>query len=671
MNPLVLASLRQNPRPERWLGFDAQARLAVVRTGKVELGQGVLTALAQLAADALGLPLARVRLVSGDTAGGPDEGWTAGSTSLEQSGGALAVVCGLARSALAQTAPGSDYWTHAAQVLERTAVLLRQWLQDPAGTPLPGPGTHVGGPVPRVDSRSRVLGGGFIQDLSFAGLLHARVLRPPRPLARARSWDLQALEAVRGVQHVVADGSFLAVAGEDEGALVRALPLAHRHVRWESPALPVTADLLGGTQDSAPEDDDGVVVRLERGFLTSASIGTSTGIAVWQDGGPVRLEVWSHSQGVFALRRQLAAAHGLAEAEVVVRHVPHAGCYGHNGADDAAFEATLVARARPGRAVRLVWTRAEELAWSPMGSAMRVEVRACLGHDGRVRDWHASIRSGTHANRPGWGDGIRFAAGALLSRPLPSGTLDDIPEPMGWGGQRNAWPYYIPDAARIDYTLVPMPVRTSSLRSLGAHVNVAAIEGVMDELAARAGEDPLAFRLRHLQDGRARAVLERVAAMSDWPRRNEQPYAFGLAFARYKNKAAYMAAVVAVDLSQDVRVRQVWAAVDCGLAVNPDGVRNQVEGGIVQALSWTLHEEVGWDAESCTTADWETYRILRFDEAPRIEVDLLAGGPEILGVGEVACGPTAAALSNALAAGLGTRLTRMPYTRERIIQALA
>ena len=322
--------------------------------------------------------------------------------------------------------------------------------------------------------------------------------------------------------------------------------------------------------------------------------------------------------------------------------------------------------------MRLVWTREDELCCAPFGSAMRTELRASLGPDGLIARWSATVRSGTHADRPGWHDGIRFVAAGLLAEPLPAGSLRDLPEALGWGALRNARPYYRVADPRIEHELLALPLRTSSVRSLGAHVNVAAIESMMDELAAGNREDPLAFRLRHLDDPRARAVLERVADMACWRARDRQPLALGIGFARYKNSAAYLAVIVALDLGRDVQVRQVWAAVDAGFVVNPDGVRNQVEGGIVQALSWTLHEEVRWDRDGITTSDWSQYRIARFRDVPRVDVDIVdAAGHPPLGVGEVACGPTAAAVANALASALGTRLTRMPFTRDRIIAALA
>jgi nicotinate dehydrogenase subunit B len=493
--------------------------------------------------------------------------------------------------------------------------------------------------------------------------------------------DLDRLHQLPGVTQVVADGSFVAIVGPGEAELVSALPRAHACVTWQRPAehalprYPEAFEAVAAASPVAlpepPEGGQSLRLSFQRGFVAPASIGTSTAIARWR---PDRqgLEIWTHSQGVFPMRRQLSQAFGLAETEIIVRHRPHAGCYGHNGADDAAFEAALIARTRPGQPVRLVWTREEELAASPLGSAMQVDIAATVDSRGCIVAWRNRTHSGTHAGRPGWGTGVKFASAQRLAEPHAAGDLTDIPAALGHGALRNAWPMYAAEIATCSTAITPMPMRTSSLRALGAHLQVMAIESTMDELAARLELDPLSLRLKHLPDPRARAVVERAAALSAWSERYAQGDAIGFGFARYKNKAAYMAIVVLLDLAHDVKVEQVWAAVDAGEVVHPDGVRNQVEGGILQALSWTLKEEVLFDVDGCQSTDWERYPLLRFDEVPPIHLDLLSPDTDVpLGVGEVAAGPTAAAVANALARGLGVRLTRMPFTRDRIIAALA
>jgi CO/xanthine dehydrogenase Mo-binding subunit len=250
----------------------------------------------------------------------------------------------------------------------------------------------------------------------------------------------------------------------------------------------------------------------------------------------------------------------------------------------------------------------------------------------------------------------------------------DPPEARGGGGTRNTVPIYDVPAHRVLHHLVLRPpVRTSALRGLGALPNVFAIESLIDDLAARVGEDPVAYRLSILSEPRARRLIERVAERASWDSRGPActGKGLGLGFARYKNRAAYAAVVAAVTVQETVRVDRVWCVADAGLVVNPDGARNQLEGGIVQAVSWTLKEQVRLDEQGIASRDWDSYPILRFSEVPEMQVEFVDGaGNPTLGVGECTVGPTAAAIGNAVNHALGVRIHDMPLTRERIMAAL-
>jgi CO/xanthine dehydrogenase Mo-binding subunit len=385
------------------------------------------------------------------------------------------------------------------------------------------------------------------------------------------------------------------------------------------------------------------------------------------------LTIWSHGQGMHPLRANLAGVVGLPEAAISARHMNGAGCYGHNGADDAALDAALIAMRLPGRHIRLQWRRRDEFGFEPFGPAMLIDLSVRVDEAGRPRDWTAEIWSPTHVQRPLADSGSLLAAEAL-ENPPPAQIPDDPPEERGGGGTRNAKPYYDIPNSRIRHHLVTAPpVRTSALRTLGALPNIFALEGMMDELANRAGEDPLAYRLSLLSDRRARAVLEEAAARADWRHRGAggKGRGMGLAFARYKNTAAHAAVVVALDVDEDVRLRKIWVVADAGLVINPDGVRNQLEGGAVQAASWTLKEQVRMQGAGVTSLDWDSYPILRFSEVPEIEAEVL-DQPEqpSLGVGECAVAPTAAAIGNAVAHALGVRIHHMPLSRQRIMETL-
>ena len=354
-----------------------------------------------------------------------------------------------------------------------------------------------------------------------------------------------------------------------------------------------------------------------------------------------------------------------------MQHVQGSGCYGHNGADDAAADAAIIAMQMPGKPVRVRWRREEEFVYEPKTPAMVVKVRAALDAAGKPTDWTQEIWSGTHNKRPGAG-GVLLGAVAL-PEPMPEPPLSDVPEANGGGGTRNGEPLYAIAAKRMVHHLVAeTPVRTSALRSLGATANVFAIECAIDEMAARAGQDPVAYRLSITADPRARAVIEKVAAMARW-NANEPGgagHGRGIAFARYKNRAAYSAVVVELTVDEDIRLDHVWCATDAGLVVNPDGAINQLEGGIIQSASWVLKEQVRFD-DGVSSIDWETYPVLKFSEVPEIDVDLINTKDDTpLGVGEATAGPTAAAIGNAVSHALGARIRDLPLTRERIMAAL-
>ncbi|HEX3312186.1 MAG TPA: molybdopterin cofactor-binding domain-containing protein [Streptosporangiaceae bacterium] len=418
-----------------------------------------------------------------------------------------------------------------------------------------------------------------------------------------------------------------------------------------------------------------------RPYLAHAAMGPSTATALAStapagDEAGVRLEVWTHSQGVYPLRRELARALKLTENQVRVRHVEGAGCYGHNAADDAAMDAALLALAVPGRPVQVVWSRADELGWEPFGPASVVRVTADVDARGDVLSWRHEIWGNGHVTRPGFGRSIGLLAASHRDGGEPIEPAAEPPLERGGGAGRNAVPGYAFPAYRVmNHRLSVMPLRTSSLRSLGGFVNVFAIESFMDELAVAAGRDPVEYRLAQLADPRGRAVIEAVVRRSGWadwsPAASSRSVGHGIGYARYKNSSAYCAVVAEVEAVTEVKVRRLTIAVDAGLVINPDGAENQVEGGAIQATSWTLKERVRFDRLTVTSDTWDSYPILRFSEVPAVEVELLPGHENPpLGVGETAQGPTAAAIANALCDALGVRVRTLPLTEQQILAAM-
>jgi nicotinate dehydrogenase subunit B len=697
--PLLVA----NPRLDQWVGFPSPGHVAV-STGRVEIGQGVLTAMLQIAAEELDVAPERVLLQTGDTDLTPNEGYTAGSQSIQFGGVALRLACAEVRSLFLDHAAAShgysraelavsdgaithhgkktdhDYWSLAA------AVDLTRNATGQSPTKSVADYRVVGQNTPRVDLTAKVFGGtAFIHDMVLDGMVHARVVRQPRRGATIAKVDEAALRrAARGPIEIVRHGNFLAILGADETVIEAVAAVAPNHVGWDGvdPINPYQEEARWLLQQPSidrtigppppPEPTPGATryeATYTRMHVAHASVAPSCGLAQYRDG---RLTVWTHSQGVYPLRDALARTLKLDPAAISVKHLQGPGCYGHNGADDAATDAAVIAFHQPGKPVRVRWRREEEFGFEPVSPAMVVTAQAVVDRSGSPADWTTEIWSGRHTSRPG-GGGNLLAAEALPDPPPHPPAVEGTFPPGA--GTRNGEPLYDFPAKRIVHHLIAeTPVRTSSLRGLGATLNVFAIESSMDELAERAGQDPVAYRLSVLSDARARAVVERVARMSSWEAGEPASTGRGrgVAFARYKNMAAYAAVVAEVTVDESVRLDRVWCAADAGLVINPDGAINQLEGGIIHGASWALKEGVRLDTYGISSRDWESYPVLRFTEVPEVTVELVdprADRP-CLGVGEASGGPTVAAIGNAVAHALGTRLRDLPLTRERVMAAL-
>ncbi|GIJ60657.1 xanthine dehydrogenase family protein molybdopterin-binding subunit [Virgisporangium aurantiacum] len=689
--------LAKNPVLARWITVHPDGTIGV-RVGKVELGQGILTALAQLAADELDVTLAQIRMLPANTATGPDEGYTAGSMSIVDSGPALrlaaanvrALFVGAAAEKLnvdpaAITVDSGRFTapTGATTYAELAHAVDLNIAADPGIAVKSTAAQRIAGTsVPRLDLPDKVAGRPrFIHDLRLPGQHYGRVVRPPSPGARLNAVEATALRASHIV--FVRDGAFLGVIAPDEAAAVRAAETVRAAATWdERDTLPDDDDLDGylraGPHETVVAVDDGagphegtvLSATYSRPFLAHASMAPSCGVARWSAGG---VEVWTHSQGITPLRDAIATTLHLDPETVTVQHVEGAGCYGHNAADDAAFDAVLLARAVPGVPVQVMWTRQDELSWAPFGSAMTADVTATLGPNGRLTSWTYDLYSQGHTARPGYAGGVPgLLSATMLAEPAVYPPPADPPVAGGAGSLRNAIPGYDVGVRRITgHRLLAPRVRSSALRALGAHLNVFAIESFVDEAALVAGRDPLDFRLAQLADERGRRVLRAAADAAGWGTPLPDGTGRGLGYARYKERGAYCAVVADVEAEDDVRVRRLVIAVDVGRVVNPDGVRNQIEGGATQATSWTLKERVRFDRRRVTSVDWETYPILRFSEAPEIVVELV-GDPDTpsTGAGEAAQGPTAAAIGNALANAIGVRVRDLPLDREAVIRAI-
>jgi CO/xanthine dehydrogenase Mo-binding subunit len=708
-SPKLPANLEANRRLSQWLTLNDD-RTVTVRTGKIEIGQGIVTALAQIAAEELDVSLARVRMAGVDTSSAPNEGHTSASRSTDDSGSAIRHACAEARALLVTAAAarldipaeklsvedgvigGYDrinevsYWDlpHA-EILDREAT----------STVVPKHSAQlrvVGTSAPRLDIPAKVAGlPRFVHDVELPGMLFGRVVRGPTIGAKLLEFDAAAVRALPGVVAAFSDGGFIGIVAEREEQAVKARQAAIRAAKWHENPLPTDSrgihDYLTSREspkhvllDKAPAASENqkpvrtLTARYTKPYLAHAALGPSCALARIADG---VIEVWTHSQGVYPLRNDLAAVLEVPPKTIVVHHVEGAGCYGHNGADDAALDAVLLSRAVAGRPVQVQWMREDEFAWEPYGPPVVVEVRASLSAEGRVVDWQFDVWSNGHTSRPSRG---KIEARISALRPAwdignPAARIVQA-DAGGVGGiSRNALSLYdFPRERVVTHRVEEVPLRASSMRSLGAYANVFASETFMDDLAHAAGCDPVEFRLRHMKEPRARAVIELAAQKAAWQPnvKSDGTWGRGFGFAQFNNAYGYFAVVVDVALEPELRVTRAVCAVDVGRAINPDGIANQMEGGVVQAVSWALKEELRFDASGVLARDWESYPILTFGELPRVEVHLIDRPDEPpLGAGEVTMGPVAAAIGNALYHALGVRLRDLPLTRERILAAIA
>ena len=692
--------LKTAPMLSAWLRINADGTVTLM-IGKVELGQGILTAVTQICADELDVNIERINIISGDTAIVPDEGTTAGSQSMpgcapavqQASAEVRQILLGLAAAKLGHpaealkvadgtvTGPGSSkatYWELVTgKELEREAT---------GKTPLKPVSEHryIGKSVTRVDIPAKMTGKAiFLQEHRPEAMVHGRIVRPPTYSARLVNADTKRIESMPGVLKVVRNGSFLGVIAEREDQALAAAAALESVAEWEvQNVLPGHENIYDWLVKAKSEDKEihkkarsaggepakVIEATYQRPYHMHASIGPSAAIATMGSDGTLTIQ--THSQSVFETAPAIAKMLGLDPAKVRCQHMQGSGCYGHNMADDAAADAALLAVELPNRPVRLLYTRDQEHKWEPYGSAMVIKTKAAVDNQGNVLDWDLELWSTPHGTRPGGEPGNLLSARYLekpFKQPVPRNG-----GPPNYSADRNAIALYdFPGQRVLLHFITEMPLRVSSTRGLGAYANVFAIESFIDELARASGADPLEYRLRYLKDKRARDVLVKAAETFGWDKfEKKENRGRGIAFAQYKNYAGFCAVAMEVEVSRRngrVRVMRVSTAADSGHIVSPDGISNQIEGGVIQSLSWSLKEEVKFDTARVLSEDWASYPILTFSEVPPIEVSLIdRPGEPYLGTGEASQGPTSAALANAIFDATGVRYRRLPFTPERV-----
>jgi nicotinate dehydrogenase subunit B len=687
---------------DSWLGID-RAGTVTVHFGKVELGTGIATAISQIVADELDVPVTSVTVGEADTSDTPDQGYTAGSASL--SAGAIPVrqAAAEARLALLDLAAAHFGVTADRLVTADGAVTVRgESRRATYGELVRGQALHrsiasatkvkdpdayrvVGKSVPRVDLPGKVFGSFvYLQNMRLPGMLHGRVIRPSPIGATLASVDESSIAGLHGVRIVKRD-AFLGVVAPSEWTAIQAM--RRLKVTWTGGGMEPVLDLAAAVRAVPALSvkaivDTGDVSKLGANALsatyvwpyqTHASIGPSCAIADVRDG---KATIWSSTQGIFFLRPAIATLLGLPNAAVRVKYAEGSGCYGHNGSDDAAADAALLSQAA-GAPVRVQWMREQENGWDPKGPAMVIALSAALDPAGsRVAAWRTDVWSPSHSTRP-QGDVGNLLAGRLVNVP---------PAKVGFvGGDRDAKVnYQIPNYRVTMHNLEGGVLHSSAMRGLGGTQNTFANESFMDELATAAKADPLAFRRAHLaNDPRALDLLAALEKLGSWPARvaaaNVDRTAAtargrGLSFVRYENTEAYVACIADVTVDRktgNVKVEKLAIAHDCGLIVNPNGLRNQIEGNAIQAMSRTLKERVAFNTSGVTSLDWHSYPIVRFSEVPQVEIVLVNRTHEpILGAGEATTTVIAPAIANAIHDATGIRLREVPFTPDRVAAAL-
>ena len=699
-------SLIAYPRIADWL--TAEDGRVIVHTGKVDIGQRITTALMQIVHEELGVPLRDISVAPVRTGHAPNEGITSGSNSIEQSGHALRMAAATMRArlialAIDQFGGAAQNWTLTDGHLThpetnqplRVVDLMEQVEPDAQVDPL-----AVVLPVPKVPAHVPMRGleemvtGRFvyIHDLDVPGMLHARVVRPPQAHARLKDISATVLDDLHeeGLR-IVRDGSFLAVAGALEWPVVKAALRLFQACTWQTTKHLSEADVFTElrTQDAQrlhvvdgtprrteipdPLTDPDYQAGFERPYLMHGSLAPSAALAVWSDD---MLKITTHSQGIYPLLDSIADSLGLQKLQVEITHHHGAGCYGHNGADDAAFEAALIAMQLPDTPVLLKWTREDEHAWEPYAPAMAVDLAVKLSKNRQIAALSADVFSDTHRGRPRAGPNragpAKLLANHLRATPIPAPAAEPNMNTHG-GMHRNLDPIYAVANKRLVKNLTGGLVhRTSALRCLGATTNVFAHESMMDELALVAKEDAIAYRQRQLEDPRAVAVLDKLAERcAQRPKPAGDSIGRGIAFAQYKNTMTRVAICVDLAVTElgETQLIDAMIVADAGRVIDVDGLQAQLEGGFLQGASWALYEEVTWDRDGITSRDWDNYPVIRFDNIPTFDLTILhqTDAPSV-GAGEASPGPTIAAIANAIHDATGLRLRRMPFTADAILR---
>jgi len=684
---------------DSFLAIDGKG-MVTVYSGKVDLGTGLRTAMTQIVAEELDVPFEHVSVIEGDTALTPDQGVTYGSLGVQNGGVQIRQAAATARHAI--LAQASEKLGAPADKLTIDKGVIKAAngksagigeviggksfaLKLDANAPIKPPEQRhvVGTPVRRLDIPAKVTGRfTYMQDFRLPDMLHGRVVRPPALGATLQSVDESSVATVPGIVKVVRQGNFLGVVAKTEWGAIKAMrQLKATWSDWQG--LPEQAKLWESVRNTKVVKEEstskagdveaalaGAPKKLKATYdfavHTHGSIGPSCAVAEFKDGA---LTCWSASQATHNLRKQLANMLAIAPEQVRCVYIDGSGCYGRNGHEDAAADAVLLAKA-VGKPVRVQWMREDEHGWDPKGPPTLIDLEGGLDGEGKPVAWRGTFM---------------IPQGAAGNVPLVAAALADLPHEMvdSPGGiiQDSAIPYAMPNIQTNIHRLEHTPFRPSWIRSPGRMQNSFANESFLDEMAMAAGRDPLEFRRSLLTDARGLELLDRLEHLAKWQKRTG-PAAqsgdilrgTGISYIKYELVRTYVGVVAEVEIDRKsgvVKVPKFYVVHDCGQMINPDGVKAQIEGNVIQTVSRVLKEEIKFDRGAVTSTDWSSYPIITFPEVPEVVMDLIDRPAEKpWGAGEPTAALVPSAIGNAIFHATGARLRSVPFTPEKVKAAL-
>ena len=688
---------------DSFLSIDARGQVTVY-SGKVELGTGVYTAITQIVAEELSVALDQVKLIQGDTLLTPNQGPTYASLSIQVGGMQIRQAAATAREALLDEASKQlgvardDLAIRAGVVMPksggngipfgRLASGNAIKIEVDSKAPLKDPKdyTIVGRPVSRLDIPDKIFGTfGFVQDFKLPGMLQARVIHPPAIKARLETWSDADCRKIPGYVRAVRVGNFLAVLADNEWAAIKAMSAMNatwsawsglpdqkhlwEYVRYSEVARREVFQQIGDSGQAMKTEGRMLHASYDFAINTHGSIGPSCAVADFKGG---RLTVWTASQATFLQRKQLATMLQLPEEKVRCIYIEGAGCYGRNGEDDCASEAALIAK-EIGRPVRVQWMRADEHGWDPKNPPMLLDYRAKVDTAGHIAAWESDVLVPERSMQR---SGVTLLAADLADLPRYGAAN---PEELNLGG---GIPYSLPNMTATAHWLATTPLKSAWIRAPGRMQVTFATECFLDEIAAVAGIDPLEIRVRNLKDPRGLEVLKRLQQVAKWEPRGTRPRdtgqfsrGRGVSYCKYELVRTYVGVAADVTVNRTtgkVKVDRVYVVHDCGQVINPDGLRNQIEGNVVQTVSRTLIEEVTFSRSAVTSLNWASYPILEFPGVPEVTTELIDRPEEPpWGAGEPTTSVIPSAVANAIFDATGARLRSAPFRPTKVLAALA